>query len=128
MERYDYESSVKNAVKSYIIDNYGAEEIKREFANADEFAEALYDECFVSDEVTGNASGSYTFNTWKAEENLSHNWDLLEEAAEAFGIEPEISTSYKNGAEYWDVTIRCYLLPQAITEALEEMIIEYGEE
>lgn len=128
MERYNYMESVKAAVKAYIIDNYGAEEIKREFATAEEFAEALHDEMWTADEVTGNGSGSYTFSTYKAEENLAHNWDLIEEVAEEFGTEPTISAGYDHGAEWWDVSIRCYLLPQAIAEVLDEMYIEYGAE
>lgn len=57
--------------------------------------------------MTGNASGSYTFSTWEAEENICHNLDLLAEAC--------------------DVTIRCYLLGQAIAEALEEIADEFEE-
>ena len=68
--------------------------------------------------MTGNGSGSYTFNTWKAEENLCHNWDLLAEALDELGSKTDI---LKQGAEALDVTIRCYLLGQAIAEALDEL-------
>jgi hypothetical protein len=70
--------------------------------------------------VTGNASGSYTFNAWKAEEYLCHNLDLLGEALAEFGCEPNYIT--EKGAEACDVTIRCYLLGQAISEVLSEML------
>lgn len=77
--------------------------------------------------MTGNASGSYTFNTWKAEENLCHNWDLLAEVLDEFGSDTDI---LKQGAEALDVTIRCYLLGAAIAEALDELEeeLEEGEE
>lgn len=71
----------------------------------------LNDTLFTCDSVTGNASGSYT------EEYLCHNWDLLVEALTEFGSD----MSYLGrGAEACDVTIRCYLLGQAITEEEEE--------
>ena len=84
--------------------------------------EELYNQLWIDDAVTGNGSGSYTFNGWKAEENLCHNMDLLKEALEEFGCD----LSYlEKGAEACDVTIRCYLLAQALSEALEEL--ENGE-
>ena len=81
----------------------------------------LNDTLFVNDSVTGNASGSYTFSTWQAEENLCHNFELLTEALTEFGCD----LSYlEKGAEACDVTIRCYLLGQAISEVLDEIEIE----
>lgn len=80
--------------------------------------EELYNQLWIDDAVTGNGSGSYTFNRWKAEENLCHNMDLLKEALEEFGC----GLSYlEKGAEACDVTIRCYLLARALSEALEEL-------
>lgn len=66
--------------------------------------------------VTGNASGSYTFNTWKAEEYLCHNLNLLAEANEEFGSNSDILS---DGAEVCDVIIRCYLLSRAINKPLQ---------
>lgn len=82
----------------------------------DDVAQALYDTLFIDDSVTGNASGSYTFSTWQAEENLCHNMDLLKEACDEFG--ENASDLIEKGAEACDVTIRCYLLPQAISNVL----------
>lgn len=48
--------------------------------NRDEVGQDLDDTLFTYDSVTGNASGSYTFNTWTAEEYLCHNWELLGQA------------------------------------------------
>lgn len=79
--------------------------------------ESLYDEMFISDSVTGNASGTYTFNAWVAEENLCHNLDLLKEACEEFGSSCDILDS----VECCDVTIRCYLLGSALSEVLDEL-------
>lgn len=115
MTTYDYLEAVTDDVREYIKN-----EINRTEWTGDRegLEEHLNDTLFVSDSVTGNASGSYTFNTWQAEENLCHNMDLLAEALEEFGDD----LSYlKNGAEACDVTIRCYLLPQAIAEVLDEL-------
>ena len=71
--------------------------------------------------------GSYIYNAWQAEENLSHNWELMEEAANE-GFEPNDRFS----PEAWDVCVRCYLLGQAVAEVCEELEetvkLEYGED
>lgn len=82
-------------------------------------AEWLNDELWTNDSVTGNASGSYTFNTYTAEENLCHNFDLLEQACSEFG--QNLSDAVREGAEFCDVTIRCYLLSQAVEEAIAQL-------
>ena len=114
MERYDYLEAVKEDVKNYIEENG----IKVTSENRNELEEQLNDDLFTCDSVTGNGSGSYTFNTWTAEEYLCHNLDLLAEACEEFGSSMDI---LKDGAEACDVTIRCYLLNQAISEVLDEL-------
>ena len=114
MEKYNYFEAVKNDVLDYINEN----EIKVTTSNKDELADSLNDDLWTNDSVTGNGSGSYFFNTWKAEEALCHNLDLLGEACEEFGSTADL---LKDGAEACDVTIRCYLLPQAISEALDEL-------
>ena len=119
MEKYDYLESVKDAVREYIKEH----DVKCTTSTRDEVYEELYDDCFISDCVTGNASGSYTFNTWRAEENLCHNMDLLQDACTEFGCEPKFDS-----AEWCDVTIRCYLLSQAISEVLDEIEEEDEEE
>ena len=97
---YDYREVLKQDIMDYLN-----ETTERDF-------DTLYDEMFVEDSITGNASGSYTFSTYRAEENIAHNWDLLKEALEEFGTEFEFS------AEAMDVTIRCYLLGEVLQEVL----------
>ena len=120
MERYDYLEAVKEGVLNYINDN--GIMVTTEYR--DEVEQYLNDTLFTCDSVTGNASGSYTFNTWTAEEYLCHNWELLREALTEFGCD----MSYlEKGAEACDVTIRCYLLGQAISEVLDEIETEEEE-
>ena len=45
--------------------------------------------------------------------------DELEDACNEFG--QDIGEAVKQGAEYCDVTIRCYLLGQAISAAIDEL-------
>lgn len=80
-------------------------------------AEELIDRYWAEDRVTGNGSGSYSFNTYEAEEFLCHNWDILMEAAEEFGYKV---IDMNCGAEFWDVTIRCYMLMEVAGEICEE--------
>ena len=114
MEKYDYLSAVESDVREYIENNVNF----HDYSDLDEMKEDLNEKLFVEDSVTGNASGSYTFNTWKAEEYLCHNLDLLAEANEAFGGSSDILS---DGAEMCDVTIRCYLLGQAIENVAPDM-------
>ena len=116
MEAYNYEEAVKNDVRSWIEDNVKLSEWEGDREGLEEY---LNDELFVDDSVTGNGSGSYTFNTWKAEENICHNMELLGEACEEFG--DDSAQILKKGAEVCDVTIRCYLLGPAIAAVLDEL-------
>lgn len=114
MEKYDYLSAVESDVREYIENNVNF----HDYSDLDKMKEDLNEKLFVEDSVTGNASGSYTFNTWKAEEYLCHNLDLLAEANEEFGGSSDILS---DGAETCDVTIRCYLLGQAIENVAPDM-------
>lgn len=120
MERYDYRQNVKDDVKNYIKEN----EIHWTEDDRDDVQEKLHDDLWVEDSVTGNASGSYTFNRWQAEENVCHNWDLFQEACEEFGSENTAAEILEHGAEWVDVTIRCYLLGECIGTAMDELEAE----
>lgn len=72
---YDYIKAMKDDIFEYL-----EETDERDF-------DTLYEQLWVEDRVTGNASGSYTFSTYKAKENLRHNLDLLQEALDKFGVD-----------------------------------------
>jgi len=114
MERYDYRSAVIEDIKAYIEEN----DIKVTSENKEELYQQLDDCLFVSDNVTGNASGGYFCNAHKAEECLMHNLDLLGEAVEEFGGAVDV---LKSGAEACDVIIRCYLLGECLSDVLDEL-------
>ena len=113
MDRYDYYEAVKEDAITAIIENVnwsGVEYLEDE--------DKIYDDLWIDDGVTGNGSGSYTFSTWEAEENVCHNLDLLGEALSEFGC--DAGYMEEHGAEWADVTIRCYILGQVIGDAIEE--------
>lgn len=126
--RYDYKSAVREDVKQAICDRYTVDELvamlREDGRNRVE--EQFNDDLWTDDAVTGNASGSYTFNTYAAEENLCRNMDLLAEVCEEFG--DDVGDAIRRGAEYCDVTIRCYMLGGAISDFLDEFEREHFDE
>lgn len=118
---YDYREAVKDDVLEYINDEINFED----FDTLEELEEYLNGVLFTEDSVTGFASGSYTFSTYEAEENICHNMDLLQEALSEFGDTEALVMDFD--AEKADVTIRCYLLGECIAAALEEIEDEFEE-
>lgn len=124
MEDYNYRESICEDIREYI--NYDG--IKVTTSNREEVEQELYEELFIEDSITGNASGSYTFNACEAERNLLYNKDLLIEAIEAFGDCPEDYKKALESPEFADVMIRCYLLGECISEVLDELEVADDEE
>lgn len=126
--RYDYEEAVREDVEQAIFDRYTAGELVAMLRDdgRDSVEENFNDELWADDAVTGNTSGSYTFNTYAAEENLCHNMDLLADACDEFG--DDVGDAIRRGAEFCDVTIRCYMLRSAISEFLDEFEREHFDE
>lgn len=122
MSNYDYRKAVCDDIRTEL--EYRGVTVTSD--NRDELYEELYDELWTDDSVTGNASGSYTFSSWEAEENLSHNWGLLNEALCEFGCSNENIAD--KGAEWCDVTIRCYLLGECLSAVLDELVEAFEEE
>ena len=121
--KYDYKKAMAEDVREYLEAEFEAEEIREQMQeDPDEFRDKLNDELWVYDGVTGNASGSYTFNRALAEEMVKDNLPLCIEAVQEFCIDAkEFGERVLNEEWEWlDVTIRCYLLGEAISEVLEE--------
>lgn len=123
MKKYDYRQAVMDDIRNYISENG----IPVTNKNREEVEEFLYDTLFCEDGVTGNASGSYTFNAWKAEEYLCHNLDLLVEACDYLSGDPATCRDCLESAETADVTIRCYLLGECLSSVLDELEEEFDE-
>lgn len=129
MTNYNYLEAMKEDIKDYIRGNYAEWDIADKLADREEWENELNDALFVSDSVTGNASGSYTFNRWTAQEYVIDNINLLREAFDefAFGSETIAEHFLNKEWETFDVGIRCYLLGQAIAETLDEIETEFEE-
>jgi hypothetical protein len=117
---YNYLESMKEDIKRYLEDGFDV------YSDLDpeELEQQLNDDLWICDSVTGNASGSYTFCRETAKEYVSENMGECAEALKEFCVEAEtIAEKFLNEDwEYFDVTIRCYLLGQAISETLEEVM------
>lgn len=120
---YNYFNEVLQAVEEAAEDSYTPEML--EPVDLDDYAEKLNEALWIDDSVTGNASCSYFCNAYKAEEALAGNWDLAAEALEEFGCDS--INPFEKGAEWVDVTIRCYLLNQCIYDYIEQNADELTE-
>lgn len=122
MKKYNYMESLKNAIRDYLEDEV-IDYMERLEDDRDDFEMDLFDDLWTDDGVTGNGSGSYTFNNQKAKENVVGNMDLVIEMASMFDINnEELGKRFKNEDwEYFDVSIRCYLLGQAISEVFDDL-------
>ena len=120
---FNYNEAVKADVMEYIKENYSAEELAEKLSDKDSFSEELNDTLWTDDSVTGNTSGSYTFNTWKAKEYVFDDTETVQEALREFCVDAETVAEkfLDEDWEYFDVTARCYVLSGAIYEALEEI-------
>ncbi len=116
MKKYNYYEAVAADVREYINNEINLDDWR---GDRDGLEEQLNEDLWVDNSVTGNDSGSYTFNTYQAEEYVCHNMDLLGEALDEFG--GSAADILKDGAESADVTIRCYVLGSAISEVLDEL-------
>ena len=111
--RYDYREEIKADVISYLQEN----KLALDKSNVDK----LYDTLFVEDSVTGNGSGSYTFNYTEARNHVLANMGELQEACEEFEIDDaELGKRFVNEDWEWmDVTIRCYLLSSVLCDMID---------
>lgn len=119
---YNYINAMTEDIRDYITENINKEDYTEDRDGLEEY---LNDTLWTEDSVTGNASGSYTFNRKTAKEYVLDNTDLLKEAYTEFGQREEIADVICD--ENWetaDVTIRCYLLGQSIREVLDDLETE----
>ena len=121
--KYNYIEALKNDIRQYMEDN------DFDYTDKEDLEEQLNDLLWTADSVTGNASGSYTFNRAEAKEYVMDNMPLAVDAFREFD-EIERFVGYLESEDYEriDVTIRCFLLGQVIADVLEEDYQEPEEE
>ena len=120
MKNYNYYEAMEQDIREFL--EYGFEYRYSSINNNDELAEQLHDDLWDNDSITGNGSGSYTFNREEAKEYVLDNMELCVEALEKFCVEPNtIAEKFLDEDwEYFDVTIRCYILRICISSVLEK--------
>lgn len=127
MTTYDYHEAMKQDVLNYINNEVDL----KDYDDISDLMDVLNDRLWAEDSVTGNASGSYTFNRYEAQQNVESNKDIISDMVdEGFERSEKLGQMWiDNNYEAIDVTIRCYLLSSAIEEALddEEFLDEWEE-
>jgi len=127
----NYFEQVKADIKQYLEDNeyrFSIHELETE--DPDEVREELYNILWTEDSVTGNASGSYTFNREESKQYVLDDMDTVAEALKEFCVEAQtIGDKFiSEDWDYFDVTARCYVLGQALDEVLAEELGVAGHE
>lgn len=129
MQKYNYLEAVKDDVKTWLVDNSSQfEKIKDNnkidgVIDWDSVKDDLNETLWNEDSITGNGSGSYTFNREKAREyvlsdGLQYLEDLVGEGWLTYESIGKAVTSYD--FEGLDVSLRCYFLSQAIEEVITD--------
>lgn len=113
---YNYYDEVLQAVEDAVKDGYSPEDL--EPVDLEDYAEKLNDVLWVDDGVTGNASGSFFCNAYRAEEALAGNWPLAAAALDEFGYTDV--NPFEKGAEWVDVIIRCYWLSECVSDYIKQ--------
>lgn len=127
--KYDYRKEITKDIFDYVEENYTAEEIAEKLADREEFEIMLNDDLWIEDSVTGNASGSYTFSRNTAKGYVVENMEDCIQALKEFGCEAEAVAEkfLSEDWEFFDVTIRCYLLGECVGEAVDILWNKYAQ-
>ena len=119
---YDYEEAVREDITSYL------HELRAGELHSPKDYDEMYDELFTDDSVTGNGSGSYWCNASKAKECVMEDpnaEDYIRNLINEFGIDSHEIAEHFMDWEYWDVSIRCYLLGQVLGDVLDDLAWEF---
>lgn len=109
--RFDILDAIENVL--YDVDSIA------EASDRDELCEALNDILWDADTVTGNGSGSYTFDRDEARKCVSDNLDIMVEMAREFDCKDALLEHLMDSDFEWiDVSIRCYLLNDMIWDTI----------
>lgn len=118
MNYNDYYNAVIDDAKEAIDEGIRMGDVNEE-SNFEDIMESL----FIDDSVTGNASGSYTFCTATAAENVAGFYYDERLRDMILGAGYEINAEFLDNPERIDVIIRCMMLSE-----VEDIIKAYFEE
>ena len=113
---YNYREALKEDIRSWMNENQ-----EKDY-------DAVFEGCWIADEVTGNGSGSYTFNRQVARqyffEDIYSDDYIFGMIQDGMCTAEEIGNRMAHSDWEWiDVSIRCYLLSEVVQEVLDEMNI-----
>lgn len=121
MLKGDYIEELEDGIREVISIEFEEDELK-EMSESDFREKIKLLDLYNCDDVTGNASGSYECNAWKAEENICHMWNEIQDMIDDGFITID---SFQYGAEGIDVALRCYFLNEALENIISEMGSKY---
>ena len=125
MEKYNYEDAITQDVKDWIINETDILTNRDAYGTDYELIDWIEDEVWGDDSVTGNGDFCYAGED-ECSMFLAGNSDLLYEALDSLGTTaPSLIEHYYDHSmyQYFDTTIRCYLLVPCIERAIEELKI-----
>ena len=118
MEKYNYYDAMKEDIITWLGEEWEPFQLS-DFKDRSDAADYLYDALWNDDAITGNTS---YYDTEKNCENyLCYNINLIMDSCIEFGIDLDtIKEKYERNelARFLDTSIRCYVLPYAINDAL----------
>lgn len=124
--KYDYRRHMIDDIKDYIHDHSERYNNLISSMNEEQIREFWYDELWAVNDVTGNENDLYYDSEERCSHYLSENFYLLYEAMEEFCLNDNSKViiehfEKRDIAQYFDCTIRCYLLGECLNVALEEL-------
>lgn len=115
---YDYRAEMYNDIKNYItLENIDLSK----YDSIEEANDELYDILFEESSITGNGPNDYYASQYACESYLCHNFDLVNEACRNFDVSGTVLLEHlkkEDLPEFFDCTIRCYLLGEVLGEVL----------
>ena len=119
MTKYDYQKAMYDDIMDYITEN----NLTAEYPDPEELYEYLKKELWIEDSVTGNGSGSYTFDRAEARECVLSDPETLCDALEGFCVSADtiVEKFLAEDWEYFDVTIRCWYLDSVISDVIDTL-------
>lgn len=118
---YSYKESVKKDIREWMDNN---RDLWVSENDEDRAYEIISDAIWMADSVTGNASGSYTFNRWQARQYFFEDKttdDYIEQMInDGFITSESIGSSIAlSNWEEIDVCIRCWLCSECLYDILD---------
>ena len=117
---YNYIEVMKEDILNWVDDSM----TDKEFPDREDMEEFLNDALWAENDVTGNGdtNGYFVYHD-EAKNAVTDNMELCKEAVAEFGLSANTIVEHFLDEDwaYFDATIRCYLLGQAIHEALDQI-------